>query len=88
MMPVRTVLTADLALSLTSPPMAAKRPSAKEMLRQQAEHDSCPDAQRLCSDAVPDEARVQACMTAGRAQLGPACSKVFDTADELRTRAA
>ena len=83
MMPIRTVLTATLVLSMTSPLMAAKQPTAKELLRQQAEHDCYPDAQRLCPDAMPDEAKVQACMTAKRAQLGPACGKVFDAADKL-----
>ena len=62
---------------------AGNHPSATERLRKQAEHDCYPDAQRLCSDAMPDEAKVQACMTAKRAQLGPACGKVFDAADKL-----
>ena len=83
MMPVRTVLTAALMLSMTGPLMAAKQPTARELLRQQAEHDCYPDAQRLCPDAMPDEGKVQACMTAKRRQLSPACSKVFDAADKL-----
>ena len=83
MMPIRAALCAAMVLSTMSPGMAAKRPSAKEMLRQQAEHDCYPDAQRLCADAMPDEAKVQACMTAKRRQLGPACSKVFDAADKM-----
>ncbi len=83
MMPIRTALCAAVVISMTSPLLAAKQPTAKEMLRQQAEHDCYGDAQRLCPDAMPDEGKVQACMTAKRAQLGPACGKVFDTADKL-----
>jgi len=29
-------------------------------------------------DAVPDEAKVRACMKAKKASLSPACRKVFD----------
>ena len=83
MMSHRAAVCAVLTLSMTGPLLAAKQPSAKEMLRQQAEHDCYGDAQRLCPDAMPDEGKVQACMTAKRAQLGPACGKVFDTADKL-----
>ncbi len=83
MMPIRSALCAALLLSMSGPLLAAKQPTAKEMLRQQAEHDCYGDAQRLCPDAMPDEGKVQACMTAKRAQLGPACGKVFDTADKL-----
>jgi len=32
-----------------------------------------PDAMRLCSDVIPDVARVTACMKAKSAQLSPAC---------------
>ena len=83
MLPVRTVLTAAVVLSMTGPLMAAKQPTARELLRQQAEHDCYADAQKLCPDAMPDEGKVQACMTAKRSQLGPACSKVFDQASKL-----
>lgn len=83
MITARTILSAALMLAMTGPLMAAKQPSAKEMLRQQAEHDCYPDAQRLCADAMPDEGKVQACMTAKRRQLSPACGKVFDAADKL-----
>ena len=83
MMPIRVALCAALVLSMTGPLLAAKHLTPRELLRQQAEHDCYGDAQRLCSDAMPDETKVQACMTAKRAQLGPACGKVFDTADKL-----
>jgi len=35
-----------------------------------------PDAMRLCSDVIPDVARVTACMKAKSSQLSPAC-RVF-----------
>ncbi len=82
-MPIRAALCAALLLSMTGASLAAKQPTAKELLRQQAEHDCYGDAQRLCPDAMPDETKVQACMTAKRSQLGTACGKVFDTADKL-----
>ncbi len=39
-----------------------------------AERQACtPDAMRLCSDAIPDVARVTACMKAKSSQLSEAC---------------
>jgi hypothetical protein len=35
-----------------------------------------PDAMRLCSDVIPDVARVTACMKANSSQLSPGC-RVF-----------
>ncbi len=67
-----------MALILSSPLMAATLPTAKEKLRAEAEHVCYDDAQRLCPDAVPDEAKVRACMKAKKASLSPACRKVFD----------
>ena len=83
MMPIRAALCAVLVLSMTSPLLAAKQPSAKEMLRQEAEHVCYSDAQRLCADAMPDEDKVEACMKGKRAQLSPACGKVFEKASKL-----
>jgi len=40
----------------------------------EAARQACtPDAMRLCSDVIPDVARVTACMRAKSAQLSPAC---------------
>jgi hypothetical protein len=36
-----------------------------------------PDAFRLCGDAIPDVARVTACMIARKAQLSPGCRVFF-----------
>jgi hypothetical protein len=39
-----------------------------------AERQACtPDAMRLCGDAIPDVARVTACMKAKSSQLSPEC---------------
>jgi hypothetical protein len=39
-----------------------------------AERQACtPDAMRLCSDSIPDVAKVTACMKAKHAQLSDAC---------------
>jgi len=34
--------------------------------------------QKLCSDAVPAEAKVTACMNTKKVYLSPACRMVFD----------
>ena len=83
MMPIRAALCAALMLSMTSPLLAAKQPTAREMLREQAEHVCYGDAQRLCPDAMPDPDKVEACMSAKRSQLSSACNKVFDDASKL-----
>ncbi len=66
-----------------SPLLAAKQPTEKEMLRQEAEHVCYGDAQRLCADAMPDAEKVEACMKAKRAQVSPECKSVFDKASKL-----
>ncbi len=40
---------------------------------QDARQACTPDAMRLCSAFIPDEARVKSCMLARRAQLSPEC---------------
>jgi hypothetical protein len=78
MMLTRTVLFAAIVLTMSTPLMAAKVPTEQEKLRAEAEHVCYDDAQKLCPDAVPDEAKVTACMKAKKAKLSPACRKVFD----------
>lgn len=73
----RTALCFAMLLSL--PTFAAAKPmSDKARLRAEAEHACYNDAQTLCPDAIPDEDKVTACMTAKRARLSPACGKIFD----------
>ncbi|RYB05612.1 hypothetical protein [Lichenibacterium ramalinae] len=57
---------------------SARMVSDKERMRQQAEHLCYNDVQKLCNAEIPDEARIEACMGAHRAQLSPGCRKVFD----------
>ncbi len=58
--------------------MAAKVLTEKEKLRAEAEHVCYDDVQKLCPDAVSDEAKVTACMKTKKANLSPACRTVFD----------
>ena len=45
----------------------------------QADVDACaPDAMRLCSEAMPDESRVAACLVRNKQQLSVACTAVFN----------
>ena len=71
------ILCATAILASSSPLMARLR-SDKAALRAEAEHACYGDAQSLCPDAIPDEAKVTACMKAKHAQLSPACRKIFD----------
>lgn len=51
---------------------------AQKYTRQQQEAACSDDAFRLCQDAVPDEAKVVACMTKNRTKLSTYCKLVFD----------
>ena len=66
------------AILASSGPLQAKLRSDKAALRAEAEHACYGDAQSLCPDAIPDEAKVTACMKTKHAQLSPACRKIFD----------
>ena len=79
----RIAVCAALLIASSTPLMAAKPLSDRERLREEAEHVCYGDAQALCADAIPDEGKVEACMNAKRAQLSPACSKVFDEGTKL-----
>ncbi len=57
---------------------SAKQMSERDRMRAQAEHLCYGDVQKLCNAAIPDEGKIAACMKAHRAQLSPACRKVFD----------
>jgi hypothetical protein len=73
----RFLIGAVLMLSLTQS-ISAKTLSDADLLRQQAEHLCYDDVQKLCSDSIPDEDRVKACMASHRKQLSFGCLKVFD----------
>jgi len=75
---IRSAACAAMVLTIATPLTAATLPTEKEKLRAEAEHVCYDDAQKLCPDAVPDEAKVTVCMKAKKANLSPACRKVFD----------
>ncbi len=70
---------AVLSLALSGVSTAKVR---NQTLYDKAQHLCYDDAMRLCKDDVPDEDKVQACMTAKRAQLSPECGKIFDENDK------
>jgi hypothetical protein len=44
------------------------------------------DAQRLCSQYIPDHSKVAACLARAKRQLSPACRAVFSTPTHGKTR--
>ncbi len=77
MKPTPIVLCALMLVSLTAP-SSAKIRSDQERMRAEAERACYLDAKTLCPGAIPDEAKVTACFTKKRAQLSPACGRIFD----------
>ncbi len=75
---LKRIVLSSAVLLMTASPLLAKIRSERDRLRAEAEHACYLDAKTLCPDAIPDEAKVTACMTIKRAQLSPACGKVFD----------
>jgi hypothetical protein len=47
-----------------------------------------PDVMRLCSDSIPDEARITKCMIQKRKQISAACMQVFKPAPSRSHTAA
>ncbi len=76
-MPMSKCLLGAAVLAMSFSTIAMARVKAPT-LREQEEHACYNDAVTLCQDAVPDEAKITACMTAKRAQLSPGCAKLFD----------
>ena len=76
-MPVSNLLLGAAALTLAVSPIALARTKGVSV-REQQEQACYNDAVTLCKDAVPDEAKITACMAAKRKQLSPLCGKVFD----------
>lgn len=71
-----TLATAVTALTLL--PSLASAEITTDTVRQRAEQACYDDANRLCADAIPDEAKITACMKVHRTQLNPKCRAVFD----------
>ena len=77
-MKIQTTIIACILAFCAGPALAAKLPSDKEKLRQQAEHLCYDDVQKLCNDAIPDEDKIKACMKTHHTQLSAPCAKVYD----------
>ena len=73
-----SLIIGALAILICVEPAFARKVSDEERLRQQAEHLCYDDVQKLCAPDIPDEAKITACMKLKRADLSPACGKVFD----------
>ena len=76
-MSMSKLLLVAAVLSLAAPAVASAK--VKNQTMRQVQEQACyNDAMTLCKDAVPDEDKITACMTAKRKQLSPLCGKVFD----------
>ncbi len=82
--PCWLALPAALLLGGTS--MATARPSAEGSA--EARQACTPDAMRLCSEFIPDAAKVKACMLHKRAQLSTACRVAMRGGPRLRAHRA
>ena len=69
-MPITLAGAGLLALSIWASPAAAQR---SDDMRGGGQHPCTSDAQRLCSDAIPDRAKVASCLFKHQSQLAPAC---------------
>ena len=72
-----TLASALAALSLLFPTLASAEITT-DTVRQKAEQACYDDANKLCSDAIPDETKIAACMKLHRVQLSPKCRAIFD----------
>ncbi len=71
-MPFR--LAAWLVLLALIPPQASAQEQGSPK-----DQDACrPDVFRLCTDVIPDESRIVACLNAKANDLSPACRAVID----------
>lgn len=79
-MRIRIALTtaAMLAPMALTASTAAFAEITTDTVRQRAEQACYDDATRLCNDAIPDEAKITACMARNRSKLSPGCRKIFD----------
>ena len=68
---------APAALALAIPTMAWADITT-DTVRQRAEQACYDDATKLCNDAIPDEAKITACMKVHRKDLSQGCRKIFD----------
>lgn len=65
-------------LAVGAPSSAAARGTVDQFHITTEERAACGnDAERLCSDAYPDERKLLACMTKNRSSLSASCAPVF-----------
>ena len=64
---------AALGLALWASPAAAQRSDEMKTGQGGGGHPCAGDAQRLCSDAIPDRAKVASCLFKNKPQLSAAC---------------
>ena len=70
---LKSILAAGLlALALVSP-ASAQRQDEMRTGQGGGGHPCAGDAQRICSDAIPDRAKVASCLFKNKAQLSQAC---------------
>ncbi len=62
---------ASMTLALTTPAFAEYRGTAE------AQQACTPDVFRLCGRFIPNSDQITACLASQKAQLSPACHKVF-----------
>ena len=74
-----------LALSVWVSPAAAQR---SDDMRGGGQHPCTGDAQRLCSDAIPDRAKVASCLFKNKSALAPACRVAIGGGEAKVTRKA
>ncbi len=76
--PLRSAQTLRLVLVATLGLGAASAAKAKEIEYTWRQKIACTsDAMRFCSDAVPNVARVKACMISKKSSLSPGCRAQF-----------
>ena len=73
---VKRMMTAALFCVASTAAFAATK---AEPTLQDKERAACAaDVQKLCPDAMMDEAKATACMKGKRAQVSPECAKMYD----------
>ena len=85
-MPISKCLMGAAVLAVSFSTVATARSLKGPTLRDQEQQACYNDAMTLCKNDVPDEAKITACMTAKRAQLSPACAKMFDIGTKAKKR--
>jgi hypothetical protein len=68
-----------LVIALSASPLAG----AAYAYTPEQQQACTPDAFRLCGDAIPDVARVTACMIARKSELSPGCRVYFRSPDPV-----